>query len=282
MKMSLKRTLVGTLLAVTITGCTIHDTITQPTPRLELENISSRSQLLELLSTPHRIIPYKDTIVINPGHSKKYPGTHRFGVKEEEAMLILSRHLKRDLEEKNYKVYMTRDDNNSPNKKLLDLNNDRRVNLADDIIARKQFIEKINPAYVITLHANSYKHSYIKGMEIYYFGVSGKRYKNGWTKSSYLNNKKKDVFLPHSTNLNSEPSKTLALNMQQHIQERTGNKVRVRGTDLAILNYKFNDSININRSSLYIEVGYITNRNDNKKIKEQPEEIAKDISSFFK
>jgi len=94
-----------------------------------------------------------NTVVIDPGHGGKDPGAvSRYGTREKDIVLDISKRLKKDLEKKGLKVYLTRD-------------RDVFIPLQE----RPVYANKINADLFISVHANAAKRSrYVKGFEVYY------------------------------------------------------------------------------------------------------------------
>lgn len=107
------------------------------------------------------------TIVIDPGHGGRDPG--KVGVNdalEKDINLKISLKLKALLEEKDFKVIMTREEDvglyseEDPNKKRADLNN--RIKIINDSDAR----------FAISIHQNSFTQEYVKGAQVFYHAQS--------------------------------------------------------------------------------------------------------------
>ena len=99
-------------------------------------------------------------LLIDPGHNEKHIGKHYKNLKEEEIVLDIAKEIKKSIGD-TLQVYLTRTD-----KEFLDSNYHK------DLQKRIDIRQKINPEYNIHLHINSFNKPHVKGMEIYYFGVS--------------------------------------------------------------------------------------------------------------
>lgn len=96
------------------------------------------------------------TVVIDPGHGGKDPGAiGRGGLQEKEVVLDVSRRVKKELEKRGLKVYLTRDDD-----RFIALN--QRPKAAD---RRKADI-------FVSIHANANHSRRIEGFEVYYLSDS--------------------------------------------------------------------------------------------------------------
>lgn len=247
--MNMKKTLLTLLLAAT-SSFTYSQQITKstikPLPPLEVTVSESTTQ---------------QTIMYDAGHSDQRVGKHRGNLKEEEIVLYIALEAKK-LHEDHMNVILTRTTGEALHK-----------GYSEDLQARVKMRTKYNPDYFVSIHVNSFNKSSIKGMEIYYFGVSSKK---------YINNGKADFFNPEDTKrYESTPSKELAFLLQQYVFEKTGELPRVMGRDLTILKRNLNDKEELNEKNIYIELGYITNPEDRKKIEENPQQYAKLIAGFF-
>jgi len=92
------------------------------------------------------------TVVIDPGHGGKDPGAiGRYGTKEKDVVLDISRRLKKRLEKRGIKVYLTRDkDVFIPLHKRAKIAESKKANL------------------FISVHANASRYRRAKGFEVYY------------------------------------------------------------------------------------------------------------------
>ncbi len=109
-----------------------------------------------------------ETIIVDPGHGGKDPGMVGVGGLEEKGInLEISLKLKKILEERGYRVILTREkdeglyDESADNKKAQDLQ--RRIALIDEE----------NPLLAVSIHQNSYEDPQVKGPQIFYFESSG-------------------------------------------------------------------------------------------------------------
>lgn len=108
-------------------------------------------------------IKNQNIIFIDPGHGGSDPGKVGSGnVLEKDINLSLSLRLKKLLEKKKFKVYISRDGDynlatSTSNVKISDLKN------------RKQRIFDSEPAAVISIHQNSYPSGDVHGAQVFYY-----------------------------------------------------------------------------------------------------------------
>jgi len=92
-----------------------------------------------------------DTIVIDPGHGGKDPGAiGKYGLKEKNLVLDISKLLAEELKHNNIKVVLTRD-------------RDKFIPLSK----RAAIANNINAGFFISVHANAFRSRRIKGFEVY-------------------------------------------------------------------------------------------------------------------
>ena len=92
------------------------------------------------------------TVVIDPGHGgKNIGGVGKYGTKEKNIVLDISKRLKRNLEKHGLTVYLTRD-------------RDKPVSL----YKRTAFANNKNADLFISVHANASRYSQARGFEVYY------------------------------------------------------------------------------------------------------------------
>lgn len=109
----------------------------------------------------------KTCIVIDAGHGGKDPG--KIGVngeKEKELNLQIAKKLKKNLEEKNFKVVLTRDSDEGL------YSEDARNKKVEDMKKRCEIIDDAEPVFTISIHQNSYPEEYVKGAQVFYYGQS--------------------------------------------------------------------------------------------------------------
>lgn len=92
------------------------------------------------------------TVVIDPGHGGKDPGAvGRYGTKEKDVVLDISKRLKKQLEERGLDVYLTRD-----------------KDIFIPLYKRAKIAESKNADLFISVHANASRYRRAKGFEVYY------------------------------------------------------------------------------------------------------------------
>ena len=111
----------------------------------------------------------KNVIVIDPGHGGGDPG--KVGVDgslEKDINLAISQYLKKELQDKNYKVIMTREkdtglyDESDTNKKIADLHK------------RIEIMNQSDVKLVVSIHQNSFTGESSKGAQVFYHKSSEK------------------------------------------------------------------------------------------------------------
>jgi len=190
-------------------------------------------------------------IVIDPGHDDKYVGYHQWSkrgtIKEESLNLSLSKKLETILTESGGTVYLTRNSGERVNVQNLDLNGDKKINLKDELIARANYINSINPDCALIIHYNAYpKSSKVNGMEIYFYGIRSER---------QLEDNRLNFTKPENCRIYSRSSMLFADSLGQYMREQ-GIKVSVIGSDMRVLRE------NPDRTLVLLEVGYMTNTSD--------------------
>ncbi len=115
---------------------------------LELERIIVSPP--EKISVPSTLVV--QTVVIDPGHGGKDPGAvSRWGLKEKDVNLRIAKYLKKELERRGFKVYLTRD---------------RDVYLT--LRQRVNFAKRHRADMFISIHVNANRSRRVKGFEVYY------------------------------------------------------------------------------------------------------------------
>lgn len=102
-------------------------------------------------------------LIIDVGHGGIDPGkVSTDGILEKNVNLQIALHLKKEFQNKNFKIYLTREtdcglyDENASHKKISDLNN------------RIQFFHEKKADYVISIHQNSYSDAESHGAQTFY------------------------------------------------------------------------------------------------------------------
>ena len=106
-------------------------------------------------------------IVIDAGHGANDPGKVRVnGVLEKDINLAVALRLRTMLENKGYRVVMTRDtdailaDKNATNQKR------------EDMVARVHVIEEADPVMAVSVHQNSFSNGAVCGPQVFYYSES--------------------------------------------------------------------------------------------------------------
>lgn len=106
-------------------------------------------------------------IVIDAGHGGDDPGKIGInGEKEKELNLDIAKKLKKILEEKGYRIVLTRDSDKGLYHKTA---HNKKV---EDMKKRCEIINKEKPVFTISIHQNSYPQEYVKGAQVFYYGES--------------------------------------------------------------------------------------------------------------
>ena len=105
------------------------------------------------------------TIVVDPGHGGYDPGkVGGDGTLEKDINLAIGLYLKSALEESNYNVVMTREDDTD----LCQGGNSSKK--TDDLNHRIAIIDEASPKLVISIHQNSFQDSSVSGAQVFYYG----------------------------------------------------------------------------------------------------------------
>lgn len=206
-------------------------------------------------------------IVLDPGHSYDEPGT---GMPEER---ILNLKLAKTLQSKwiadGHEVYLTRTDSSSVNKYSIDYNLDKKVDLKDERLARKQIGKDKKAYYFISIHFNANKRDQKKtGMGFYIPGH--------WKKSKAIDNKRSFNKL-EKLNYYCQESLSFTQRMTEYTKGM-GIKTEIYGTDIEIVrnsnidklikNKKFVPNSELNKAdfpiTFIIEADYLTNKKTRK------------------
>ncbi len=96
------------------------------------------------------------TLVIDPGHGGKDPGAiSKTGLREKDVNLAVSRYLKRELEKKGFRVFLT-----------------RSSDIYLSLVQRVSFARKCDADLFISIHANSNRSRKVSGVEVYHLTPS--------------------------------------------------------------------------------------------------------------
>lgn len=113
-------------------------------------------------SAANSSVPFKGTIVIDPGHGGRDGGVvGSTGLKESDVNLAIAQALRGFLRENGYNVVMTRNSD-------VDLASGSGSYKKSDMQARKKIIEEAEPDLVVSIHQNSYPLSSAKGAQVFY------------------------------------------------------------------------------------------------------------------
>ena len=168
--------------------------------------------------------------------------------------------MKKSLEEDGAKIYMTRNSGTRLNVKNLNLDDEKQVDVKDELVARANYINSIPSDFTLIIHNNAYFPSKViketewngaNGTEIYFFGIKNLK---------QLKDKKLNYNEPKDCKIYSESSKLVAEKLGQYLSEQEI-KVSVLGSDMKDL------ELNSNKTILLIELRYMTNKSNFNDIK---------------
>lgn len=195
------------------------------------------------------------SIIIDAGHGGKDPGAQGIsGLKEKTVVLDIARHVKDYLQEAGLKVILTRD-------------KDEFVSLAD----RTEIASKTNADLFISIHANSNPSKKTEGMEVYYCKTSSKRdldeeqrTKNERTFVKRLNSK-------HTPMLQEIVADMMYVHKVSQSEDLAKRIVNDSSVDIGSPNRgarpcRFFVVRNTLIPAVLVEVGYLTNRNEERKL----------------
>ena len=203
----------------------------------------------------HRKIPL---IVIDPGHGGKdlgAKGTH--SLYEKNVTLDISKRLKKILETKyGYSVILTRDD-------------DRFISLEE----RGQIANQKDADLFVSIHANAAKRRSAQGIETFYLGVANNddaqetaARENGELVYSVKDNQVQQIL----ASLISTTKKNDSAMLAGHVQDRLRKSVtrKIRGVkDRGVKEGPFFVLHDTNMPSIIVEVGFITNPDEERRLK---------------
>ncbi len=129
-----------------------------------LESPSSTEELLSEVTTEDSPSITYPTIVLDAGHGGMDPGKVGINnVLEKDINLSIVLKLKELLEKEGFTIYLTRESDQllaAPNS-----NSQKK----DDMIARVQMIEEIQPFLTVSIHQNSFPDSSVSGPQVFYY-----------------------------------------------------------------------------------------------------------------
>ena len=196
-------------------------------------------------------------IVLDAGHGGKDPGAiGRSGTKEKNVVLDIAKRLKRKLEEKNFVVFMTR-------------NSDKFISLEE----RTHMASRAKGDLFVSIHANANRSRSLSGTEVYYPRESAQALK---ANDNYEKNCK-IYFNQIAINQNAPVVSEILIDMlsynkpyesqkfAQHLSQNTLNdgETKSRGSKMAGF-YVIKNSL---MPAVLIEVGYLTNKNEESLLK---------------
>ena len=193
------------------------------------------------------------TIILDPGHGGKDTGykDRHTNTPEKEINLNIAKYLKLLLEEQGYKVIMTRTTDSEVNIRKVDYDGNGKVNIHDELPARKDMIKNLGADYFISLHNNADKFSrWTNGLEIWTYGYRHKK---------EITNRKADYHTPERSRYKNEEAFKFGKNIEKTFS-KAGFKTKIACGDFGILE---NNPI---QKAIIIEYGYLTNKDDRKRM----------------
>lgn len=212
------------------------------------------------------------TVVIDPGHGGKDPGAvSRYGTREKDIVLDVSKRLKRYLEESGVKVIMT-----------------RGKDVFIPLYKRAEIANKINADLFISVHANAARYSRTKGFEVFYLSEATDDKARALAAAENASLEFEEGELAGGKNFSTKTtlwdlqlkesrreSKVLAYYICNMTSDNMSMSKRgVKGANFAVLKKAVMPAV-------LIEVGFLTNRREESKLKKRPfrEKIARSVSS---
>jgi|Deesub1362B_J571_1020462.scaffolds.fasta_scaffold04019_3 N-acetylmuramoyl-L-alanine amidase len=200
-----------------------------------------------------------DTIILDPGHGGKDPGTIGYGgLKEKDIVLDVAKRLKKLLEKRlGVKVLMTRE-------------SDRFVGLRQ----RSAFANKHKGKLFISIHANSNRNRRAYGVETYCLGTARTeedrqiaelensviRYEDSWAEYGDLSNENY-ILLSLAQNSFNKESQELAAFIQRSIARRLGTRSRgIKQAGFMVL-------VGTAMPKVLVEIGFISNPREAKRLR---------------
>lgn len=215
------------------------------------------------------------TIILDAGHGGRDVGASGKGIREKNLTLSMTHKLKNVLKKMGYRVLMTR-------------TKDKTMSLK----ARTEFANKYKGSLFVSVHANAAprkrnpKVSY-EGIEIFYLLTkNSKRVKN---KRAVYRGKKiytKNAYKKMISKWKIKESKKAAKQIRKNILHNVQKKYVIR--DKGVKRNDFWVLLATQMPSVLVEMGYLTNKRELKKLKKQEyqdllvEGIAKGINAYFK
>lgn len=208
------------------------------------------------------------TVVIDPGHGGKDPGTiSQGGFKEKDLNLSVAKHLEKELKSKGFKVILTRNQD-----KFISL--EQRVNIA----------RSHNADLFIAVHGNANRKRFMKGIEIYY--LSPARFDSQKRSSSLAQNSGPWLRRPSAVAPDARAilwDLVLTKNYSLSVDAAYVFYSTFRNLEFAVKSPRvapFYVLRNAYVPSILVEVGYLSNRYEEKMLKREyyQQQIAEAIS----
>ena len=212
-----------------------------------------------------------NTVVIDPGHGGKDPGAiSRYGTREKDIVLDISKRLKNCLQKRGIKVFLTRDrDVFIPLRKRAAFANDKDADL------------------FISVHANAARHSRARGFEVFYLSEATDdnaralaTAENAVLKFEENTNEGHDPSVSNQTlwDMTLTENRRQSRELADYICNKTSDELcmkkrGVKGARFAVLK-------GTRMPAVLVEVGFLTNRREENKLKRRSfrEDIASAIA----
>ena len=216
----------------------------------------------KIFELPEKLVPPPkrhaiQTVVIDPGHGGKDPGAvGRYGTREKDVVLDISKRLKRHLEERGLKVYLTRD-----------------KDVFIPLYKRAKIAESKNADLFISVHANASRYRRAKGFEVYYLSEATDDNARALAaaENASLDFEENNISRDKSSMTtvwdmklteNRRQSKDLAYYICNITSDNLGMRNRgVKGARFAVLKGAMMPAV-------LVEVGFLTNRREESKLKQ--------------
>jgi N-acetylmuramoyl-L-alanine amidase len=211
-------------------------------------------------------------IVVDAGHGGKDPGAiGKLGVREKYITLDIAKRLKSHLQKACIKAVLTRND-------------DRFISLWQ----RAHIANKLKADFFISIHANAARSSMAKGFEVFYLSeavddnaraiAAAENASLKYEDSSFGNRKTSDSLEATLWDLENTENRRESIELAKSIISATCKRLRMK--DRGVKGAKFYVLKGAQMPSVLIEVGFISNTDEARKLKdaEYREKIAKAIS----
>ena len=188
------------------------------------------------------------TIVLDPGHGGRDPGTQHFGLREKHLTLDIARRVRAELEQAGLQVVMTRDA-------------DRFIGLS----SRPAIASRNEAGLFVSIHINANRSGSVSGAEVYYARESTAASRTRWppflsptevaTSSPTVRHVLWDMVLRRSRS----HSRSLASSVCGHLRQDLGVSCRVKSARFVVLRES-------QMPAVLVEVGYVSNQTEARRL----------------